>query len=100
MTKQAHNRLRLDKKGEPYGICPICHAKIYKLIETTIITTYNKQEIFIDKNGAILPGKFYKETQTYEHEYYCPKCKSIVAFNITKAEPIFYEQEVEEEVRE
>jgi len=98
MTKQAHNRLRLDKNGEPYGICPICHAKIYKLLETTIKTTYETHEIFIDKNGAILPGKSYEEKQTYEFRYYCPKCKFMVADSITKAEPIFYEQEVKEEV--
>jgi len=96
MPEQTKRKLRLDKDGMPYAVCPYCHNEINNLVLTELdIITY-------DVSPDIETGLEYEETDreadwNNEYNYRCPVCNEVLATSEDEAEALFYEPEPEQD---
>jgi len=82
-----NNKLRLDKDGVPYAVCPKCKSKIYYLLKTD--TIYIRNAVYLTRQGKIK----YKETERDEawegYKAQCPECHQIIADTEEEVEALF-----------
>jgi len=96
MPEPTKRKLRLDKDGLPYAVCPKCHNQIYNLI--LVEDTYITYEVSPEADGTLN----YEETDrsrawNWDYEYTCPECNEVIATSEEEAEALFYETEPEQQ---
>ena len=96
MPEQTKRKLRRDKDGMPYAVCPNCHKQINHLevVEQVYITylvspeaDYTLRYEDVDRNVA----------WDWDYQYTCPECDEVIATSEEEAEALFYETEPEQQ---
>jgi len=97
MPEQTKRKLRLDKDGMPYAVCPKCHKKIYNL--EVVEETYITYEVSPDAQGEI---NYYEADRNtpwdWDYNYTCPECHEVLATSEDEAEALFIGPSQEQEV--
>jgi len=92
----ANKRLRVDKGGIPYAICPECFEHIWGL--TMIKTERVLYSVTPDKKGNFSSMERGDDCY-FDVKYACPKCKAILTDSKIEAEALFMETEDEHKSR-
>jgi len=88
MPEQTKRKLRLDKDGMPYAVCPKCNKQIYnlELVEETYIT----YEVSPDTHGDLNFEETDRNTAwDWDYNYTCPECNEVIATSEEEAEALF-----------
>jgi len=76
MVKETQKKLRIDKDGEPYAICPKCHSKIYYVEEEHVI----KNKLYpSNENNIVWESEKDDNDLEADYKFLCPKCHKIIA---------------------
>jgi len=88
MVKETKKKLRLDKDGEPYAICPKCHRRIYYVEEEHTIT--NRLYPSNENNIEWEPEDDYDDTEA-NYQFLCPECHKVIAQDEDEVLDLFLE---------
>jgi predicted HNH restriction endonuclease len=88
MVKETKKKLRLDKDGEPYAICPKCHRRIYYVEEEHTIK--NRLYPSNENNIEWEPEDDYDDTEA-NYQFLCPKCHKVIAQDEDEVLDLFLE---------
>jgi len=96
MPEQTKRKLRLDKDGMPYAVCPKCHKQIYNLevVEQAYITYL----VTPDTDDTLKYEDVYRQTPwDWDYNYTCPECDEVIATSDAEAEALFQGPSQEQE---
>jgi len=96
MQEQKQRKLRLDKEGVPYAICPKCNKQIYNL--EVVEQVYITYDVSPDERDELEYDEVDRETAwDWDYEYKCIECHETIATSEEEAEALFYEPEPEQD---
>jgi len=94
MTEQTKMKLRLDKEGTPYAICPECHKRIYSVV--LINREYITYDVSPQPDGTLNYDEADREADLeYDNTYSCPECDEVIAESQEEVKALFQEPEQE-----
>jgi uncharacterized protein YbaR (Trm112 family) len=96
MPEQTKRKLRLDKDGMPYAVCPHCHKQIYNL--EVVEETYITYEVSPEADGTLQFEETDRDTALdWDYNYTCPECNEVIATSEDEAEALFIGPSQEQE---
>jgi len=96
MPEQTKRKLRRDKDGMPYAICPHCHKKIYNL--EVVEEVYITYEVSPEADGTLDFEETDRNTAwDWDYQYTCPECDEVITTDEREVKALFYETEPEQQ---